>query len=53
MAINVIPDADVTVTESELRRYREEYRQAYSMYCGTPPTLNEFIRRRQSEREKE
>lgn len=46
MAINILPEADVTVTASELRRYQEEYRRDYAFYAGTPPTLNEYIARR-------
>jgi L-amino acid N-acyltransferase YncA len=38
---------DVVVTESELRRYRDEYQKAFMFYSGTPPTLEEFIRRQQ------
>jgi hypothetical protein len=49
MAIRVIKEADVTVTESELQRYKDEYNQAYMFYAGTPPTLEEFIRRKQLE----
>ncbi len=49
MAINIIKDADVTVTESELRRYKADYQRDFMMYAGTPPTLNEYIRRRQAE----
>lgn len=47
MSIKIIDQGDVHVTETELRRYRDEYRRAYSFYAGTPPTLEDFIRSRQ------
>lgn len=50
MTIKVIDEKpDVHVTASQLRRYKDEYAKAYSHYAGTPPTLEEFIRRRQSD----
>lgn len=51
MSIRVVKQPDISVTESELRRYQDEYRRAYSMYAGTPPTLEEYIRIRQREKE--
>lgn len=45
MAIKIIDQGDVRVTESELCKYRDEYRRAFSYYSGTPPTLEDFIRR--------
>lgn len=44
MAIVIQKQPDVIVTESELARYSDEYRQAYSHFCGTPPSLEDFIR---------
>jgi hypothetical protein len=39
---------DVYVTESELRRYKDEYQKAFMFYSGTPPTLEEFIRQQRT-----
>jgi hypothetical protein len=47
MGIKVLDEPDVTVTASELVRYQDEYQRAYMFYSGTPPTLAEFIRRKQ------
>ena len=46
--IVVDKEPDVHVTEAELRRYTNEYRKAYMFYAGTPPTLEEFIRRKKN-----
>lgn len=51
MAIKVAKEADVHVTASELARYRADYQRDYMLYSGTPPTLNEYIRRRQASEE--
>lgn len=49
MAIRVIDQKpDVHVTESELRRFRDEYQRTYMFYAGTPPTLEDFIRNRRA-----
>lgn len=50
MSIIVDKKPDVHVTESELRRYRDEYQKAYMFYAGTPPTLEDFIRRRKNDK---
>jgi hypothetical protein len=47
MAIKVLDEPDVTVTATELARYRADYQQDFMFYSGTPPTLNEYIYRRQ------
>jgi len=45
MAIKVIGDEiDIHVTAEELARYQHEFEQAYMMYVGTPPTLEQFIK---------
>ena len=49
MAIIIKPEPDVYVTESELAKYREQYQQDYMTYCGTPPTLNEYIARKKKQ----
>jgi hypothetical protein len=49
MAIHIVHEPDVQVTESELARYKEEYRKFCSYYAGTPPTLEEFIRQSQEQ----
>ena len=46
MAIIIKSEPDVYVTESELSQYREQYEKDYMAYCGTPPTLNEYIARK-------
>jgi hypothetical protein len=45
MPIIVKKEPDVHVTEGELARYMDAYRDAYGMYSGTPPSLEEYIRR--------
>ena len=50
MTIKIIKQPDVHVTESELARYQDEYQQAYMFFAGTPPTLEEFIRRTKTRR---
>lgn len=53
MAIKIKPSGpDVVVTEGELARHTAEYQKAYMHYAGTPPTLEEYIRRRQREENK-
>jgi hypothetical protein len=52
MAIRVIDQKpDVVVSSEELRKYRSQYAEAYRMYCGTPPSLEEFIRSQQASKE--
>jgi len=46
MAIKIIPDPDVHLTESEYARLLDEYRQAFSFYAGTPPTFNAWVAQR-------
>lgn len=49
MAIKISDEKpDVVVTESELRRYKDEYQKAFMFYAGTPPSLEEFIRRQRT-----
>jgi hypothetical protein len=49
VAIKVIDqEPDVVVTSEELRKYRSQYAEAYRMYCGTPPSLEEYIRNQKS-----
>jgi len=49
MAIKVFDaEPDVIVSAEELRGYRASYAEAYRMYCGTPPSLEEYIRNQQS-----
>jgi|HubBroStandDraft_4_1064222.scaffolds.fasta_scaffold531111_2 hypothetical protein len=47
MSIKIISEPDVKVTREELARYTYEYSQAYRMYAGPIPTLEEYIRRQQ------
>jgi len=51
MAIFIKDDPDVFLTPSELARYREEYRQAFSMFCGTPPSFNSWVASRQEQKQ--
>lgn len=44
MAIKVIEQPDVHVSEGELRRYQYQYKNFCRGYCGIPPSLEEFIR---------
>ena len=46
MAIIVVEQPDIYLTEGELRKLRDEYRNTFSMYCGTPPSFEEFVRSR-------
>lgn len=50
MAIKIVKEPDVHVTEGELARYREEYQKAFSHYAGPKVTLEEFIRMKQGQR---
>jgi hypothetical protein len=51
MSIRIVKrPADVFVTEDELARYKEEHKKAFAMYAGTPPTLEEYIRQKQTEK---
>lgn len=52
MTINIIKQPDVNVTESELRQYRADYERDHMFYAGTPPTLEEYIRRKQGAKTK-
>lgn len=47
MSIKVLDEPNVTVTASELERYQADYQRDFMFYAGTPPTLAEYIRRRQ------
>ncbi len=49
MAIKIVDnEPDVVVTESELRRYKDEYKRDYAMYAGSPPSLEDYIRSRKA-----
>ncbi len=53
MTIEIIKQPPVRVTESDLLRYSDEYQRAYMHYAGTPPTLEEYIRRQRGEVEQD
>ena len=44
MAIKIIEEPDIHLTDGELHRYRQEYDRAMSYYAGPRPTLEEWIR---------
>lgn len=46
MAIKIIREPDVYVTEGEMQRLRQEYDRQYMFYSGVPPTFEEFVRER-------
>jgi hypothetical protein len=46
MAVIVIPERDVYLTQSEYNRFHDEYMRAFSFFVGTPPTFNEWVARR-------
>lgn len=46
MGIKTIKEPDIYLTESQRRRYADEYRKAYTHYVGTPPSFEEFVRRK-------
>lgn len=50
MAIKIIREPDVHVTEGELSRYQQEYQRAFSYYAGPLPTFEEFVRRKQAQK---
>lgn len=51
MTIRIIDETpDVYLTQDQYNRFLAEYQQAYMFYAGTPPTLESYIRRRQSEK---
>jgi hypothetical protein len=50
VTVKVIPDPDVYLTESELARLQDEYRQAFSFYAGTPPTFNAWVAQKRGSR---
>jgi hypothetical protein len=45
MAIKIIEQPDIHLTQSELARYRDDYRRDYSMYAGTP-AFEDYVRQR-------
>lgn len=45
MAVKIIKEPDVYLTQSEYNRLMAEYHKAFSMYAGTPPTFEEWVRR--------
>lgn len=49
MAINIIKEKDIYVTEEELNKYREEYLTRYSMYVGSKPSLENYIKARKND----
>lgn len=49
--IKIIQEDEVQVTAGDLARYKQEYRQAFAFYCGPIVTLEEYIRRKQNERQ--
>lgn len=49
MAIKIIDEPDIRLTQGELHRYRDEYDKAMQYYAGPRPTLEEWIRSRQAE----
>jgi hypothetical protein len=43
MGIEIIKTPTIHLTQSQLNRYREEYRRAFMMYAGTPPDFEEWV----------
>ena len=51
MSIRIVKrPADVFVTEDDLARYKEQHQKTFAMYSGTPPSLEEYIRQKQTEK---
>lgn len=49
MTIKIISDSpDITLTESEYARLKQEYSKAFSMYYGPLPTFEEWVRGKQT-----
>ncbi len=44
MAIKIIKDNDISITESEYIEFRQKYDDNYRMWSGAIPTLEEFIK---------
>jgi hypothetical protein len=49
MSIRTIKERPIYLTQSELNQLRDEYKQAYLCYSGTPPTFEEWVRSKQKE----
>jgi SH3-like domain-containing protein len=49
VAIEIIKEPTVHVTEGELARYTEDYQRDHMFYAGPLETLEEYIRRRQQQ----
>jgi hypothetical protein len=43
MNIQIIKDGNIYLTEEELYRFREEYKNAYMFYSGQPPTFESWV----------
>lgn len=50
MAIRIISEPDVYLTEAELSRLRFEYQKSYQYYAGPVPTFEQFVREQQSQK---
>jgi hypothetical protein len=48
--IHIIKIPDVYLTATELTRYRGQYRQEFSHYCGTPPDFEEWVAEQESQK---
>lgn len=53
MAIKIIKKPDVYLTATQLRRYQEQYRQAFMMYAGIPPDFEEWVARQEQAKQTE
>ena len=50
MAIKIVEDGpDITLTQSQHNRFRQEYAKAFQMYSGPVPTFEEYVRSRLNE----
>jgi hypothetical protein len=43
MPIEIIDDPVVRLTASDYAKWMDRYNQAFSMYCGTPPTFASWV----------
>ena len=50
MAIKIIREPDVHVTDGDLARYSKQFRQDYSYYSGPLPTFEEYVRRKEQQK---
>lgn len=46
MAIKIVKEPDVHLTEDEVSRYKQSYQQDFMFYCGPVPSFEAYCRRK-------